>query len=254
MSRASPTRPQTGMDRHVMGCQATGMPAATGQLYSKRRIYEIRDYCAYGNHAAGISGCIQRRRPRRRFGSGHRFQRWVNLDIRFDGYLHLVLPGPWGSQPGVLVRDGLVRCPGRRQGSFLPNLGVRLQRRSATPTGGANPNLYLFLAPAGEATIYFNPNPGSRDFTNLLDRSTWGEPVAVFTREASLVRSSDGLLTDTFIFSAKLVSSETVSLNGKHFNFRDLIPHGMTCFETGYEGSSWEAGSCIAIGGGLLGR
>lgn len=122
------------------------------------------------------------------------------------------------------------------------------------PTGGANPNLYLFLAPAGEATIYFNPNPGSRDFTNLLDRSTWGEPVAVFTREASLVRSSDGLLTDTFIFSAKLVSSETVSLNGKHFNFRDLIPHGMTCFETGYEGSSWEAGSCIAIGGGLFGR
>lgn len=114
----------------------------------------------------------------------------------------------------------------------------------------ANP-LYLLLAPAGKATIYFRPDPGHRVWS---DRTTWGQAVAVFTREASLLRSSDGFSTDTFIFSAKLESSDSVRLNGKRFNFRDLIPQGMTCFETGYQGSSWEVGTCIAIDGGLFGR
>ena len=116
------------------------------------------------------------------------------------------------------------------------------------PSGGSGNPLYLFLAPAGTATIYFNPDPDTRDWTDLKKRSTWGEPVARLIREPSLVRSGDSLATDTFIFSAKLVSSETFNLNGKRFNFRDVIPNGMTCYEFGQNGSSWEAGTCTAIG------
>ena len=109
---------------------------------------------------------------------------------------------------------------------------------------------FLALAPAGQGTIYFSSKPATRDFSDLTKRSTWGTPVATFTREASLVRSSDNLATDTFIFSADLVLSETFSLNGVSFNFSSLVPHGMTCFEWGQNGSSWEAGNCIATDSG----
>lgn len=116
----------------------------------------------------------------------------------------------------------------------------------APPTSGS---LFLALAPAGTATIYFSETPGTRYFLgDLSNRSTWGVPVATFVRKASLVRSDDGLASDTFIFSAKLVQSRPFSLNGRHFNFRDLIPDGMTCFESGQGFSSWEAGTCIATG------
>ena len=118
------------------------------------------------------------------------------------------------------------------------------------PTGGSGNPRYLFLAPTGTATIYFNPDPETRDWSDLTKRSTWGEPVARLTREASLVRSGDSLATDTFIFSARLASSEAFSLNGRRMNLKDLIPNGMTCYEFGQSGSSWEAGTCTAIGFG----
>jgi hypothetical protein len=122
------------------------------------------------------------------------------------------------------------------------------------PTTFDDNPLFLFLAPAGRATIYFKSDPEHRDWSDLTNRSTWGTPVAVFMREASVVRSNDGLTTDTFIFSAKLVSSMTFRLNGRQFNLKDLIPNGMTCFETGYQGSSWESGSCVAMGNGQPGH
>jgi len=151
--------------------------------------------------------------------------------------------------PGTLFATGSSGAPAvDKEHSYLIWVSD-FSVQALPPTGGTDPALYLFLAPAGKATIYFNAKPESRDWNDLSNRSTWGEPVATFTREASLVRSSDGLATDTFIFSAKLVSSETLSLNGREFNFRDLVPQGMTCFETGYKFSSWEAGNCIATGG-----
>lgn len=119
--------------------------------------------------------------------------------------------------------------------------------------GGTGP-LFRALGPAGKATIYFNPNPESRDWSDLTNRSTWGEPVAVFTRETSLVRSDDDLATDTFTFSAKLTSSRAFTSNGEHLNFANLIPHGMTCFEYGMSFTTTESGSCVAIGGGLFGE
>jgi hypothetical protein len=115
----------------------------------------------------------------------------------------------------------------------------------------ANGSFTLALAPAGTATIYFKERPELRDWSDLTDRSTWGEPVAKFVRKAGLVQSPDSLKSDTFIFSADLASSKTFTLNGKPFNFKNLIPHGMTCIETGGNGSSLEAGTCLAIGGGF---
>ncbi len=108
---------------------------------------------------------------------------------------------------------------------------------------------FLALAPAGEGTIYYTSRPDKRDFSDLTKRSTWGTPMATFIRRASLIRSGDNLVTDTFVFSADLVISSTFSLNGIPFDFSSLIPHGMTCFDHGQNGSSWEAGTCIAIGG-----
>jgi len=101
------------------------------------------------------------------------------------------------------------------------------------------------LVPAGQATIYFSANPTTRDWSN---RSTWGQPVAVFVRDAGLLTSPDGFMSDSFIFSADLASARTFMLNGRPFNFRDLIPNGMTCFESGRNSSTTETGSCLAIG------
>ena len=36
--------------------------------------------------------------------------------------------------------------------------------------------------------------------------------------------------------------------NGRLFDFGDLMKYGMTCFEHGQQGSSWESGTCIAHG------
>jgi hypothetical protein len=119
--------------------------------------------------------------------------------------------------------------------------------------GGTGP-LFRALGPAGKATIYFSPRPGDRDWSDLTSRSTWGTPVAELTRELSLVRSDNDLATDTFTFSAKLTSSRPFTLNGKHFNFADLIPNGMTCLEYGMTFTTVESGTCIAMGNGLLGH
>jgi len=124
----------------------------------------------------------------------------------------------------------------------------------ATQSLPANGPLTLVMAPAGTANIYFNANPTDDYWKNP---SAYGPPVATFTRNAAVLYSADPkLASDTFTFSASLVSSKTFMVNGRPFNFRDLIPHGMTCFEagtwdanTGYP-SAYEVGSCIANGGG----
>ena len=92
----------------------------------------------------------------------------------------------------------------------------------------------LFLIPTGTATIYFSNTPQNRNWTTWSEyRSTWGEPVATFVRKAGIFPSPDGGNSGTLISTAELVSSKPFTLNGKTFNFKDLIPHGMTCFETG---------------------
>jgi hypothetical protein len=111
------------------------------------------------------------------------------------------------------------------------------------------------LVPTGTAPIYFSDRPDTRDWTDLTKRSTWGVPVATFVRKSGIFLSTDGGMSGTLTMSSELVSSKPFILAGKAFDFKDLIPHGMTCFETGYSDQSneWgddEAGTCVAIGGG----
>jgi hypothetical protein len=129
-----------------------------------------------------------------------------------------------------------------------------VQMLPSTPPFAAPPNplpsdwppYKLALVPTGTATIYFTNRPDLRDWSDLSNRSTWGEPVATFTRFASIIRSPDNLASDTFVFSADLISAQPFTWNKKSFNFRELIPRGMTCFEFGQQGSSWESGTCVA--------
>ena len=114
--------------------------------------------------------------------------------------------------------------------------------------------LTLQLVPTGSATIYFSDVPRLRDWKDLKNRSSWGTPVATFTRQAGIFLSSDGGMSGGMTNSAVLGSSKPFKLNGVTFDFKDLIPYGMTCFETGAgatdDGGDDEAGTCIAIGPG----
>lgn len=104
----------------------------------------------------------------------------------------------------------------------------------------------LALVPTGTGTIYYSDRPDLRDWTDLTNRTTWGQPVATFVRKAGLYQSADGGTTATFIFSADLTSSTNFTIAGDKFDFKALIPHGMTCHETGVGGA--EAGTCLARG------
>jgi hypothetical protein len=108
----------------------------------------------------------------------------------------------------------------------------------------------LQLVPTGGGTIYFTDVPRLRNWKDLTDRTTWGKPVARFVRQAGIFQSTDGGWSGTMTSSAVLTSSTPFTLGGKTFDFKDLIPHGMTCFEagSGNEFGDDEAGTCIAIG------
>jgi hypothetical protein len=113
--------------------------------------------------------------------------------------------------------------------------------------GGAKVSMAI-LRP-GDATIYYSDNPTGRLWTDYSQRGTWGIPVAKFTRGAGLFQSPDGFAqTDRFIFSAQLNESRDVSLPDSHFNFRKLMPYGISCFEFGQNQSTTETGACIAMG------
>jgi hypothetical protein len=108
-----------------------------------------------------------------------------------------------------------------------------------------NQEFMFFLITEGTATIYYAENPLSRDWT-YFDRSTWGQPVATFVRKTGMFQSRDGGYSGGLTTSAVLTSSKPFKLNGKTFNFKDLIPQGMTCSETA--AGDYEAGTCVAIG------
>jgi hypothetical protein len=121
--------------------------------------------------------------------------------------------------------------------------------------------LTLQLVPTGSATIYYTDVPRLRNWTDPSKRTTWGTPVATFTRQAGIFQSTDGGMSGGLTNSAVLLSSKPFTLAGKTFDFKNLIPNGMTCFETGFSGTTLkkdkktnddggddEAGSCVAIG------
>jgi hypothetical protein len=110
----------------------------------------------------------------------------------------------------------------------------------------------LMFVNAGTATIYHTTRPDTRDWSDLTKRSTWGEPVARFVRKAGLFQSLDGGNSGTFPSTAVLVSSKSFQLSGKTFDFKDLMPQGMTCFESGVDNAGHtgdsEVGTCVAVG------
>jgi hypothetical protein len=104
----------------------------------------------------------------------------------------------------------------------------------------------LSLVKAGAGYIYYNETPASRDPGTPR---TLGVAVATFVRRAGLYVYNPRVGVGMFTMTADLVSSKTFRLkNGKEFNFRDLIPYGMTCTEAGEANA--EAGTCVANGRG----
>jgi hypothetical protein len=100
------------------------------------------------------------------------------------------------------------------------------------------------MVPTGAAAIYYDATPGKK--RNPRDPKTLGDIVARFNRKAGLYVST-GSGVDPFVSSADLVWSTPFILNGKWFNFRDLIPHGITCHEV-VSSTGTEAGSCVSTG------
>lgn len=112
-------------------------------------------------------------------------------------------------------------------------------------SGKANSAVTLANVPAGTATIYYKSDPLARDFSNIADRSTWGKPIATLRRGAGLFQSPDGFeVSDRFFFSAQILTSRTVNLPGRTFDFRNVMPFGMNCYEFGQNYSTTETGSC----------
>ena len=117
-----------------------------------------------------------------------------------------------------------------------------------TPDGQA---FTVVLVPSGTATVYYTDTPASRYLTNMRDittRASWGDPVATFTRHAGHLQTADNFASDSMTFWAELVSSKNFTIKGNQFNFKDLIPYGMTCFEDGRNFSTSEATTCVAAG------
>jgi hypothetical protein len=85
------------------------------------------------------------------------------------------------------------------------------------------------LADAGDFTIYLNPTPAG----NWSDPNSFssGQPVATFKRSVAMLTNAGP--TTSVMFSAVLVSSVDFTFNGKTYNFKRLVPDGVTHIFTG---------------------
>lgn len=119
--------------------------------------------------------------------------------------------------------------------------------RSQSGSGGGK--MTVAVVPAGTATIYYSPNPTARDWRDPTQRGTWGTPVATYACGPAMYYSADGFQTsDKFYFTATLKGSQLINLRKKTFNFKDLMPRGMTCFAYGQQFSTTQTGTCLALG------
>jgi hypothetical protein len=92
-----------------------------------------------------------------------------------------------------------------------------------------NGDLALAIVPAGTLNIYVSSQP-AHDWNNPAS-FTQGQLVATFTRKAGLV--SQWGTTANHTYSGDLIFSQSFTMNGKSFNFRDIAPRGVTCSENG---------------------
>jgi hypothetical protein len=137
----------------------------------------------------------------------------------------------------------------RQHAYFIWVSDYNWQSVPANPKAPPNPNTVFSVTMIlqGTATIYYTAHPENRVFDSTKDpaRSTWGDPVAKFVRKTGMFQSLDGGNSGTFANTAELVSSKPFPFQGKTFNLKDVIPQGMTCFETIV--GPYEAGTCVAI-------
>lgn len=114
--------------------------------------------------------------------------------------------------------------------------------------------------PPGQFTVFYNANPGPRDWNNP-DTFSDGVPIAVFEESALMTSSAfanfPGVAFSTF--SARLIESEPIYFNGQKIDFKRLVPNGVTGTNFGNAlrflpddrpGASG-GGTAIAIGGKL---
>ncbi len=125
-----------------------------------------------------------------------------------------------------------------------------------------NGSLSLGLDPAGEFTVYLNETGGA----TFDDPASFGagEPVARFRRVSvvmgTTVEDAAGAgLFSMNVFSAALVWSSPFAFEGRRYDFRRLLPHGITQWGTasatpadapaGFISAVPFVGSAIAVGG-----
>ena len=116
------------------------------------------------------------------------------------------------------------------------------------------------VMPGGQFTLFFNANPGSRDWNNPDDFSA-GVPIAVFEESALMSTQAFANFPGVFFntFSTRLIDSTPINFGGQKIDFKKLVPNGVTGtnFGNGLRFDSFGApgasggGSAIAIGGNL---
>jgi hypothetical protein len=99
-----------------------------------------------------------------------------------------------------------------------------------------NGNITIGLDTRGKFSVYLNPEGGG-DFQDP-DSFSRGTRVAVFRRTSVVMGQTlsspvlGGLAIASNVFSAELVDSAPFSLDGELYDFRDLLPDGITQWGT----------------------
>lgn len=119
-----------------------------------------------------------------------------------------------------------------------------------------DPDLSISMLPPGtEFTVFFNPSPGARDWS---DPGTFSEGVPIAVFEESALLGNSGSFASFSTFSSRLIDSMPIDFNGQKVDFKKMMPNGVTITNFGngtrfrpYNntvGSSFGA-TAIAIGG-----
>lgn len=117
------------------------------------------------------------------------------------------------------------------------------------------------IMPGGQFTVYYNANPGPRDWNNPASFSD-GVPIAVFEESALLNTEAWGNgFPGTYFskFSGRLIDSTPIMFKGQKIDFKKMVPNGVTgtnfgnairFLPDGRPGASG-GGTAVAIGGDL---
>ena len=116
--------------------------------------------------------------------------------------------------------------------------------------------LVTLLGPGAQFTVYFDPEPTGRPWT---DPKTFGDPlfpeygmpIAVFEESALLGTGISG--TSFNVFSSRLIDSTPIDFDGQRIDFKKLVPNGVTTtnFTRARADGARFGATSIAIGGKL---